>query len=64
MGTERCDECGTRVRVAGGIGDMWSSGGPSGGLTLEFDDGSEQFLCFDCIDGLPEDPSDDDVGDP
>lgn len=54
MATRRCDECGTRVRIAGGIGDMWSGGGPSGGMALTFDDGSERFLCFDCIERLDE----------
>jgi hypothetical protein len=49
MAKDRCEECDRRVRVAGGIGDMWSGGGPSGGMTLVFDDDSERFLCFDCI---------------
>ena len=35
--------------------------GPSGGMTLEFDDGSEEFLCFDCIDALPDEPTKADV---
>ena len=59
--TDPCDGCGKRVRVAGGIGDMWTATGPSGGMTLEFDDGSEEFLCFDCIESLPDDPTTDDV---
>lgn len=62
MTTDPCDSCGKRVRVAGGIGDMWTSTGPSGGMTLEFDDGREAFLCFDCIEALPDDPGTDDVG--
>jgi hypothetical protein len=61
--TDPCDGCGKRVRVAGGIGDMWTATGPSGGMTLEFDDGSEEFLCFDCIESLPDDPSKGDVAD-
>ena len=61
MSKARCEECGARVRVAGGIGDMWTGGGPSGGMTLEFDDGGEHFLCFDCIEALPDDPSGEDV---
>lgn len=61
MAKQRCEECGERVRVAGGIGDMWSGGGPSGGMTLEFADGSEHFLCFDCIETLPDEPTDEDV---
>jgi hypothetical protein len=54
MGKARCDECDARVRIAGGIGDMWSGGGPSGGMTLAYDDGTERFLCFDCIAALDE----------
>jgi hypothetical protein len=30
-------------------------------MTLEFDDGSEEFLCFDCIDALPDEPTTGDV---
>ncbi|MFB6155494.1 MAG: hypothetical protein ABEJ22_06330 [Haloferacaceae archaeon] len=56
MTTEPCDACGEPVRVAGGIGDLWTfSGEPTGGMTLELVDGSEFFLCFDCIERLPDD---------
>ncbi|MUV90566.1 hypothetical protein GJ629_12180 [Halapricum sp. CBA1109] len=56
MTSQPCDACGSEVRIAGGIGDFWSkAGGSSGGMTLELADGSEHFLCFDCIDRLPED---------
>lgn len=61
MAKQRCEGCAERVRVAGGIGDMWSGGGPSGGMTLEFADGSEHFLCFDCIEDLPDEPTEADV---
>ncbi|MFC7156487.1 hypothetical protein ACFQPA_13640 [Halomarina halobia] len=62
MARKRCDGCGQRVRIAGGIGDLWSfEGGPSGGLTLELADGTEYFLCFDCLGRLPDDPTPDDV---
>ncbi|NHN43377.1 hypothetical protein G9C85_17305 [Halorubellus sp. JP-L1] len=57
MTTDPCEGCGRRVRVAGGIGDMWNAPGPSGGMTLEYDDGREEFLCFDCIEALPDDPN-------
>jgi len=51
-----CDVCGTEVRIAGGIGDLWSFAFESTqGMTLELVDGSEHFLCFDCIERLPED---------
>jgi len=52
MAKRRCEDCRTRVRVAGGIGDMWGGSGPSEGLTLSFDDGDDRFLCFDCIEAL------------
>jgi hypothetical protein len=56
MGKQTCDGCGRRVRVAGGIANLWSfDPGPSEGLALELADGSDWFLCFDCIDRLPDD---------
>lgn len=56
MTTEPCDACGRTVRIGGGIGDFWTlEGGSTGGMTLELADGSEFFLCFDCIDELPDD---------
>jgi len=56
MTSEPCDGCGTKVRIAGGIGDFWSlSSGSTGGLALELADGSEWFLCHDCVDDLPDD---------
>lgn len=56
MTTQPCDACEEAVRIAGGIGDFWSkAGGSSGGITLELADGTEHFLCFDCLDRLPED---------
>ncbi|MFB6353250.1 MAG: hypothetical protein ABEJ92_04115 [Halobacteriales archaeon] len=62
MATAGCDGCGREVRIAGGIGDLWSiEPGPTGGVTLELDDGSEHFLCFDCLAALPEDATTADV---
>jgi len=56
MTSEPCDVCGRDVRIAGGIGDLWSFAFESTqGMTLELVDGSEHFLCFDCIERLPED---------
>ncbi|XVH32884.1 DUF7561 family protein [Haloferacaceae archaeon DSL9] len=56
MAKRSCDACGEPVKIAGGIGDLWSfEFEPTGGMTLELVDGSEHFLCFDCIDALPED---------
>jgi hypothetical protein len=56
MGSQRCDGCGSKVRIAGGIGDFWTfSGESSGGIELELADGTDHFLCFDCIERLPDD---------
>lgn len=62
MATTPCDGCGRRVSVAGGIANLWSfDSDPTEGLTLELADGSEHFLCFECIEDLPDDPTTDDV---
>ncbi|WP_158058338.1 DUF7561 family protein [Halorussus halophilus] len=63
MATDPCDGCGEQVHIAGGISGLWSLDHEStGGMTLEFDsDGSEHFLCFDCMDRLPDDPTAEDV---
>lgn len=62
MATEPCDGCGDTVRIAGGIANLWTfEGGRTGGLTLELADGTEAFLCYDCIDDLPDDPSGADI---
>ncbi|MCH7660479.1 MAG: hypothetical protein IH933_07775 [Euryarchaeota archaeon] len=62
MATEQCDGCGNDVHIAGGVADMWSfSQEPTGGMTLEFEDGSEHFLCYACIERLPDYPSAEDV---
>lgn len=60
---DRCDGCGREVGIAGGIANIWTQESTSTeGLTLEFDsDGSEHFLCFDCIELLPDDPTAADV---
>jgi len=76
MTTQRCDGCDTKVKIAGGIGDIWSFDfGPTDGMILELADGSEHFLCLDCVDQLPDDhdptaadvaalPTDDDGDEP
>lgn len=63
MTTEPCDGCGEPVTIVGGIGGFWSlDNETTGGMTLEFDsDGSEHFLCFDCVERLPDDPTAADV---
>jgi len=50
-----CEACGGEVPVAGGIANIWTRESvETGGLTLELADGSEHFLCFSCIEELPE----------
>lgn len=62
MASEPCDACDRRVRIAGGIANLWSfEGDRTGGLTLTLPDGSEHFLCFDCVDRLPDEPTARDV---
>lgn len=62
MASETCDGCGERVKIGGGIADLWTfQDESSGGMTLEFTDGSEHFLCFTCIERLPDDPTAADV---
>ncbi|MFB6205435.1 MAG: hypothetical protein ABEJ05_02765 [Haloglomus sp.] len=56
MAREPCDGCGRSLKIAGGIANLWSFGGDRAeGLTLELRDGSEHFLCYDCIERLPDD---------
>ncbi|MFW6382668.1 MAG: DUF7561 family protein [Haloferacaceae archaeon] len=56
MTTKRCDVCGDDVRIGGGIADLWNfEFSSTQGMTLELVDGSEHFLCFDCMERLPGD---------
>ncbi|WP_435334505.1 DUF7561 family protein [Haloarchaeobius sp. TZWWS8] len=65
MSSDPCDGCGKPVRIRGGISDLWTFGSDvedGGGMTLEFDsDDSSHFLCFDCIERLPDEPTAADV---
>jgi hypothetical protein len=64
MARDRCDGCGDAVPIAGGIANLWTlEKDETGGITLELADGSEHFLCFACIERLPDDrePTADDV---
>lgn len=64
MASEPCDACEADVPIGGGIAGFWSSNPEgTGGMTLEFTDGSEFFLCFECIEELPDDPEAADVAD-
>ncbi|MFB6267313.1 MAG: hypothetical protein ABEI31_06620 [Halodesulfurarchaeum sp.] len=59
---DRCDGCGREVPVAGGIANLWTlEPTETGGITLELADGSEHFLCFSCIERLPDEPREEDV---
>jgi hypothetical protein len=62
MSADPCDGCGQPVRIAGGMENLWVHDEPTAkGMTLEFPDGTEHFLCFACIDRLPEGPTATDV---
>jgi hypothetical protein len=56
MASQPCDGCGEQVTIAGGIANIWTQEkDTTGGIELELADGSEFFLCFACIDELPDD---------
>jgi hypothetical protein len=60
--SEVCEACGDEVRLAGGIGDIWTTEQVrTGGMTLELEDDTEHFLCFECIEALPDHPTAGDV---
>lgn len=62
MASQPCDLCDESVTIGGGIAAIWSfAPEPTGGMTLEFPDGTEAFLCFSCIEDLPEDPTPADI---
>ena len=56
MARESCDGCGKVVTIGGAVANLWKFDQQStGGLALELADGTEHFLCHDCIDDLPDD---------
>ncbi|GAA5431984.1 hypothetical protein Hjap01_01451 [Haloarcula japonica] len=56
MASRACDGCDTNVSIAGGIANIWSQESrPTEGIVLELGDDTEHFLCYDCIDRLPDD---------
>ena len=56
MASQPCDGCGEQVTIAGGIANVWTlERDTTGGIELELADGSEFFLCFACIETLPDD---------
>lgn len=53
---EPCDACGDQVPISGSFANLWDfDQQTTGGISLELADGSEFFLCFQCIERLPED---------
>ncbi|ERH11392.1 MAG: hypothetical protein J07HB67_00399 [halophilic archaeon J07HB67] len=56
MARQACDGCGDSVTVAGGIANLWTlEKDATGGIELELVDGTDQFLCYGCIERLPDD---------
>lgn len=56
MANEPCDGCGESVKIGGGIANIWTlETTPTEGMTIELADGSEHFLCYDCMEQLPDD---------
>ena len=56
MATEPCDGCGKRVTIGGSVENLWDfNQEKTGGMTLELVDDTEHFLCYACIDRLPDD---------
>lgn len=62
MASEPCEACGRSVTIGGGIAAIWSfAPDKTGGMSLHFGDGTEAFLCFECLEDLPEDATAADV---
>jgi len=56
MARQPCDGCGKQVSIAGGIANIWTlEKDTTGGIDLELADGTDHFLCFECIERLPDD---------
>jgi hypothetical protein len=56
MAKQPCDGCGQSVNIGGGIANIWTmESKQTEGMTLELADGTEHFLCYDCMDRLPDD---------
>ncbi len=62
MGRDFCDGCNSRISIAGGISNVWTTEAVhTEGMTIELSDGSEHSLCFNCISSLPDNPSRQDI---
>ena len=56
MASDPCDGCGDSVSIGGGIANIWTlETNPTEGMTVELADGSEHFLCYECMAVLPDD---------
>jgi len=56
MARQPCDGCGRQVSIAGGIANLWTlEADETGGIQLELADGSDHFLCYECMERLPGD---------
>jgi hypothetical protein len=56
MARQPCDGCDKQVTIAGGIANLWTlESDETGGIQLELADGSDHFLCYDCMERLPDD---------
>jgi len=56
MARQPCDGCGKQVSIAGGIANLWTlEADETGGIQLELADGSDHFLCYECMERLPDD---------
>lgn len=56
MAKEPCDGCGKQVSIGGSFANIWDfDQEKTGGITLELVDDTEHFLCYACIDRLPDD---------
>lgn len=64
MGRDFCDGCNSRIAIAGGISNIWTTESvQTEGMTIELADGSEHLLCFSCISSLPDNPTSRDIAD-
>lgn len=62
MASRTCEGCSRDVRIGGGMANLWTlEGGTTAGMTVELDDGTEYFLCFECVEALPNEPTNSDV---
>lgn len=62
MAQRRCAGCERLVAIGGGEPNVWKFQGPTaGGLTIELADDEEVFCCLECLEDLPEEPTQADI---